>query len=80
MRRAWRWWILAETTCARLAAPPADVAGVDRAVEALVRGSRLWTRGASLAGRVHAAWLDSWCRRLGMRVRAREAYRVLRGG
>ena len=60
--RTWAWWLLAEQLCGRITAPAIDVAAADRAVEALIRDSWLWSRGQSLASIVQAAWLDSSCR------------------
>jgi hypothetical protein len=58
------WWFLAESVCERLSTPKTDVADADRQIEALVRGSWLWSRGDALVSRLRAASLDSWSRRL----------------
>jgi hypothetical protein len=57
------WFAVAEQLCARIAAPRVDVRAVDSEVEALVRDSWLWSRGAAFASSVRAAWLASRCRR-----------------
>jgi hypothetical protein len=61
IRGTWGWWLLAERFCSRITTPAIDVAAADRAVEALLRDSWLWSRGQSLASKVQAAWLDSIC-------------------
>jgi hypothetical protein len=63
MNRAGAWWALAEHACGRIAAPKIDVATADRHAEALFRDSWLWSSVKSLDSKVHAAWLDSRCRR-----------------
>jgi len=62
MTRTWAWWLLAERFCGGIATPAIDVAAADRAVEALIRDSWLWSCGQSFGSNVHAAWLDSTCR------------------
>jgi hypothetical protein len=62
MRRAWAWWLLAEEVCGKITAPKVDVAAADAEVEALIRGSWLWSCGESVAAKLQAAWRDSRCR------------------
>jgi hypothetical protein len=64
MKRILSWWLLAEEFCARVTAPKTDIETVDREIEAILRASWLWSRGESFVHKVHAAWLDSRCRRL----------------
>jgi hypothetical protein len=62
MKRATAWWFLAEGLCERITAPKVDVTAVDREIHALIRESRLWSLGVSVASKVEAAWQESWCR------------------
>ena len=58
------WWLLAERVCARVAAPATDVANADREVEALLHASWSWSRGETFVRKVHAAWIESRCRKM----------------
>jgi hypothetical protein len=62
------WWLLGEELCRRLVAPKSDIANSDREIEAILRDSWLWSCGESFVGKVHAAWLESRCRRLVSRL------------
>jgi hypothetical protein len=62
--RTTAWWFLAEQVCARLTSPRTDVSEADLEIEALLRGSWLWSRSEAFAATLHAAWLDSWSRRV----------------
>jgi len=63
-KRTTAWWFLAEHVCARLTSPKTDVSQSDLEIEALLRASWLWSRGEGVAATLHAAWLDSWSRRV----------------
>jgi hypothetical protein len=62
MARTWGWWRLAVECCGRLTTPKTDIAAAHREVDALIRGSWLWSCGQSLATKLQAAWLDSTAR------------------
>jgi hypothetical protein len=71
MHRIRTWWLLAEALCARVSTPQTDIVNADRQIEAILRGSWLWSRAESLVWKIHAAWLDSRLRRLLSYVNAR---------
>jgi hypothetical protein len=63
-KRATAWFVVAEHTCGLLASPKTALDEADRRVEALLYASRLWSLGEAVVATLHAAWLDSWSRRL----------------
>jgi len=63
-KRAAAWFTVAEHTCGLLASPKTAPDETDRRVEALLYASRLWLLGEAVVARLHAAWFDSWSRKL----------------
>ena len=61
-RRAFGWWLFAESLGERLTEPRIDVRTADRGVERMVVESWLGSLDRRAARSVRAAWQDSWCR------------------
>ena len=64
MNRVRAWWNIGERACRTLTEPRVDADAVDRAALAVLRESWLGSTCLTIVSRVHAAWIDSRCRRL----------------